>query len=93
MNCKQGDLAVIVKSRSGNEGLIVECVEFLPRCLMRLPNGSIEEAKVWRVDRPLRKFTGKFDPYIRDSSLRPLRDNPGPDESLLWAPVPSKVVA
>lgn len=29
MNCKEGDLAMIVKSKAGNEGKIVRCIQYV----------------------------------------------------------------
>lgn len=90
MNCKQGDLAVIVKSTYGHEGKIVKC--------LRQYNGPwvgiecIEYEAGWEIDIKLRTPTGEW-AFITDDRLRPLRDNPGTDETLTWAPVPSKVAA
>ena len=69
MNCRQGDLAVIVRSKLvWPLGMIVRCVEF---CVTE--NGD----PGWILDRPL---THGQDVYtsVRDSCLRPIRD-PGAD--------------
>ena len=86
MNCKQGDLAVIVKSAAGNEGVILTCI--------RPYNGPWKQYEYlpgWEVDRKIRAASGEVSEFVPDRLLRPLRDNPGTDESLLWAPVPSKL--
>lgn len=87
MNCKQGDLAVIVRSASGNEGKIVRCVKFAG-VVRFYPYGKYPS---WEVDPPVPSiFTGTTD-CIPDAELRPIRD-PGADakdETLHWLPVPS----
>ncbi len=90
MNCKQGDLAMIVYSKCSPEliGSIVRCVRFEPG-----PTGK----PAWRIDRKLHSgkqvrpgLTVEGD-WWEDSTLRPIRDQPGEDETLTWAPVPSTV--
>jgi hypothetical protein len=29
LNCKQGDMAIVVRSRAGNAGKVVTCLEFI----------------------------------------------------------------
>lgn len=86
MNCKPGDLAVVVRSYRGYEGRIVRCVRLV---------GIIDWVKVgsqptWLVDPP---FPVSDAPHlIADCQLRPI-NNPGADaqdESLSWLPVPSR---
>lgn len=109
MNCKQGELAVIVSAViKNNIGKIVKVVR---PCVAN-------EVFVSKTGEPIR-FTGKvsqtwvvhcegglawadedgafceyfIDRPFYDACLRPLRDNPGQDETLQWAPVPKKVEA
>lgn len=86
MNCKQGDLAVVVKSYRGFEGRIVRCVRLVGN--REWVNLGVQPT--WYVDPP---FPVKDYPHhIADSQLRPIRD-PGDDaqdESLSWLPVPSR---
>ena len=82
MNCKQGDLAVIVRSSAGNEGKIVRCLQFIPRLLQLVRNGRFKETPGWEIDTPLRGCLGMIDCFISDSQLRPLRDSDGEDEML-----------
>jgi len=84
MNCKPGDLAVVVRGQ--NAGVLVDVVE--PHALFR---------GAWRV-RVHSYAIGDFGPVEKgeftgcmDSKLRPIRD-PGEDardETLSWLPVPS----
>jgi hypothetical protein len=78
LNCRQGDLAVIVRSKRNPRyiGKIVRCVSLVLR-------PGCEAA--W-------EYEPKFDIFwgIRDSCLRPIRDNPGGDETLMWKPVPNE---
>lgn len=82
LNCKQGDLAIIVKSKAGNEGKIVRCVEYMGVLthvqdtdgkLWRFLQGP---RAVWRIDRTI-NFGNTFDvvqiEYASDKNLRPLR--------------------
>lgn len=85
MNCKPGDLAVIVRSAAGNEGRIVQCLDFVG-----VGDGYYDDS--WLIDR---EIAGTFEPlrFISDSKLRPLRDNDGEDETLTWAGKPAGVTA
>ena len=81
LNCKQGDLAIIIKSVCGNEGKIVRCLELMHTervpdtagWLHRFAGGA---RYVWRIDRSI-NFGNAFDVvqimYCSDSRLRPLR--------------------
>lgn len=83
MNCKTGDLAVIVRQPLTPYplmGLIVRCKEPSIHPL----NGTVG----WRLYDALP--TG--DECIADFLLRPIRDTPGEDETLQWAPVPGQPV-
>ena len=81
MNCKQGDMAVVVRSNADNEGRVVTCMEFIG------PVGIIEHEGVllmlaqgdyWRIDQDInlfnrdRGFFPDFAPYVRDSCLMPI---------------------
>lgn len=95
MNCKPGDLAVIVKSLAGNEGRLVNVVNsdvyMLPGDLSGMPH------PLWRVrslGEPVRSTIGWIDKEFAfpDAWLKPIRD-PGEDatdETLTWLPVPSR---
>ena len=88
LNCKQGDLAIIVKSVHGNEGKIVRCLELLITDKVVAVNGNTHYyaggvRPVWRIDRPI-TFANVFDsaqvPYCADANLRPLRGDLTDDE-------------
>lgn len=89
MNCKQGDLAVIVKSYAGNEGKIVRCIDFIGD--VHGPHNII--VPTWRIDRRLPHCEGGLDNRVGDFQLRPIRDADGQDETLTWKDVPHKEVA
>ena len=86
MNCKPGDLAVIVRSIAGNEGRIVRCLEFVG------PGDDQKLCDCWLLDQ---QIPGTLRPIrvISDSKLRPIRDNNGEDETLTWAGKPEGVKA
>ena len=87
MNCKQGDLAVIVRSRAGNEGKIVRCVRFLGPV-----NYTIRKyVDSWEIDPPVMSFLGTLENAFPDDQLRPIRPSEGQDETLTWAGKPEGV--
>lgn len=85
MNCKPGDLAVVVKgAASGN---VVVCID-------RFDGPWAGEPRFepgWRLDRLLVNERGSYNTYRVDSALRPIRDQPGEDETLTWADVPKQL--
>jgi len=82
MRCKVGDLAIYVgKGSPKDAGAIVLCVKFLGVKLTYLG----DSAPMWEVEPPL-KYSNVTKHWIADRSLRPIRDNPGQDETLQWAP-------
>jgi hypothetical protein len=86
MNCKPGDLAVVVKSatRPENVGRIVRCV----RRTVRIGHKSRLPLDCWVVE-PDITLCGA----IADECLRPIRDQDGDDETLTWAGKPEQVTA
>jgi len=92
LNCKAGDLAIMVKSYAGNEGRIVRCLAFMPNELFLIPGGAIICVPAWKIDVLLKGVNNKTTLFVPDSCLRPIRD-PGDDatdETLEWLPVPTK---
>jgi hypothetical protein len=96
MNCKQGEMAFVVGSEFGDNGLIVTCLRRL------MPGEAIDGTRfmnpgeTWVTDKML-TYSGQHG-YRRahiapDEALRPIRD-PGDDatdESHAWLPpVPTK---
>ena len=94
MNCKQGDLAVIVESAYGHEGKIVKCLDmYVGYSTYRGKRShSPSEAIVWLIDVTLQKGD-EANNLAHDLCLRPIRDQDGQDESLTWLDVPSKEIA
>ena len=89
LNCKTSDLAIYVGKISPKDvGAIVCCVKFLGD--QPIHGGGF--GPMWEVYPPLR-HSPAISHWIVDSVLRPLRDNPGQDETLQWAPVPHKETA
>jgi hypothetical protein len=72
MNCKPGDLAVIVRTeRVDGKKYIGRIV----RCLHPILDFG------WIVEPNVPGFIG-----VHDRCLKPIRDNDGDDETLTWAP-------
>lgn len=107
MNCKQGDLALVIAG--WDAGKTVTCLEALPAGWVRddLPRGYrqpilAELGPLWRVDR-LIEWDASDESHIRkrgvstaihvipDSALMPIR--PEPDEDELPAKVPVRAEA
>lgn len=91
MNCKPGDLAIIIKSAAGNEGKIVRCLRLLPNCHWYDKTGKTFSEPSWEIDSKIKAFNGKSITVATDSQLRPIRNNPGEDEALTWAGKPNEV--
>lgn len=93
MNCKKGDLAVVVRSDDSPEhvGLIVRVVsgpehfDFgvgYPKLLWRIESSTPMRVRDPRFGREWSARTALHP----DAWLRPIRDNDGEDETLTWAP-------
>jgi len=83
MNCKPGDLAIVVKGDPiVNIGKIIQVTKLL------FPENSFFGA-IWDYEGNLHEACDG----VGDSCLLPIRDQPGQDETLTWAPVPHKVTA
>jgi hypothetical protein len=88
MNCKQGDLAIVIGARSFKHqiGRVVTCVRHVPYGF-RLGMWKAVDYDVWIVSDSREEWLHS------DARLRPIRDNDGEDETLQWAPVPTKETA
>ncbi len=93
VNCKQGDLAVIVKSFAGNEGKIVRCVRLLLNVKQINPEMGIHYSPAWEIESEVTGYLGDVHSVVGDFQLRPIRDSDGQDETLTWQPVPTKETA
>ena len=85
MNCKPGDLAIVVRSQLGNEGKIVRCI--------RLASGW---NAVWEIDRAIAKHTFQDKEFVRlapDECLRPIRDAGDDARDEMLRPLPEEVPA
>lgn len=86
MNCKQGDLAIVLHGPE-NCGKIVRCLEFVGE-LPVAPGSHFND--IWRIDADLHWTLSGWGPYASDSLIRPLLDNDGQDETLTWVPIKTK---
>lgn len=96
MNCKQGDLAVVVGGEN-NCGAIVQCLRLASAEDFKRFGLSMRR-ECWVTDRQnliTKRWEGVniLAPLAPDEFLRPLRDNEGDDESLSWAGKPEQVAA
>lgn len=89
MRCKVGDMAIVVRSKAGNEGKICTCLKMYPAGY----DGIREEfGPIWEVDTEMNGVWFNDSLLIigcktmPDMNLHPIRDNPGQDESLIWQP-------
>lgn len=86
MNCKPGDLAVVVRSDAGNVGKVLTTIRLataqeLVRLGYRPP-----PFPVWITDGLFPDICGSLDSTIADHQLRPLRNNPGNESWFTAAP-------
>ena len=87
MNCKPGDLAIVVSAFNPvNLGRILHIGVFAGEV------GGWRGTNRWHFDggSPLIGVNGGRSYTVKDICIRPIRDNPGQDESLQWLDVPSK---
>lgn len=77
MNCKEGDLAIVIRNHNGHTGTVLRCVKLHPETII---------GATWITDQTRVNLVGKSSNLWFDRDLRPLRDNPGEDESLTWCP-------
>ena len=96
MNCREGDLAVVVggERTRRNVGRVVRVIALAgPEDFDPL----VPRDRCWRVDTPMRwdslLFGSVMCPVAPDEYLRPIRDNDGEDETLAWAGKPQGVTA
>lgn len=89
MNCKQGDLALVIaaKDQQDKVGRIVTCEMLVPRDFVLRNQIATQKEGNWIV------FDGRMRWIHGDERLRPIRDNDGQDETLTWQPVPAKEAA
>ena len=105
MNCKQGDIAIIVRSKFVPDllGRVVEVVSAAPTGKsFQLPNGQLHRELADTRFRWVCKFqspvmapsdTGPIKTVyapVPDECLRPIRDQPGKDEMLRIVGLPNK---
>lgn len=89
LNCKPGDLAVLVRSVCGNEGKLCRCERFLGKVLFRWLDGTLSVMPAWKVDRAFLVSSGRMNDVVPDCFLRPIRPSDDPDETLTWAGLPA----
>jgi hypothetical protein len=83
MNCKQGDLAVFVRSKAGNEGKVVTCLRLARWDEINEARFAHDAGPIWKIDRAVPTLFPygndiRFADLAHDSMLRPIRD-PGDD--------------
>lgn len=92
MNCKEGDLAIVTRSINGNAGIIVRCIALHPAGCFTYEKSL---GPMWEVDRELTfvSWAGsvKLENFAPDACLRPIRDQPGEDQSIQWAGLPGEL--
>jgi len=88
MNCKQGDLAIVVKSLYGNLGKVVRCLEYAGLVRWHDNGVSLGVLPTWKTDTEFKSNELHPTPdaayWMPDGQLRPLRGADGTDETLAW---------
>lgn len=87
MNCKPGDLAVVIESSTGDSvGKILTCVRLSGRPGLHNLDGTFDAGPVWETsDFTPDPVTGIPHNYWMDSALRPIRDQPGNEQFVVEA--------
>jgi hypothetical protein len=94
MNCKPGDLAVVVKSANRkNLGKIVRVLRLAVGVQLIKTDKSLSTDTVWQTDAKIVGHLGDVHHFVRDANLRPIRPNNGEDETLQWAGKPESINA
>ena len=88
MNCKQGDLAVIVFSKYGNEGKLLTCLRLASAEECADESFWNWKGPVWVTDAVIQCNDRTTTHLYPDSRLTPLRYSDGEDEMLRIAGVP-----
>lgn len=94
MNCKPGDLAVVVRSANGNEGKLVTCIRLATSHDLAIAD-VFRVDPVWVIDRQL-LATNEYRQkrchvhLCPDENLRPIRPQPDDAEDLRFADLPTK---
>lgn len=92
LNCKEGDLAIVVRSEAGNEGKIVRCLRFRGVMPYVSRDGSRSVVPSWEIDVSLPGWGGEAGNNIEDFRLRPIRGENGDDEMLRIAGNPERLM-
>lgn len=101
MNCKPGDMAIVVKGDL-SAGRIVRCVRLLSlgdtvksKCGKTLHvSNAVPQGPLWLLEgyvcAEVNMARNVLEvPACPDSHLRPIRPSDAPDETLAWKPVPA----
>lgn len=84
LNCRQGEIAIVVRSTSGNEGRVLTCLSLASREEV-MEEGFMQGdwlGAVWKTDTRLADNWGYGTTLYPDARLRPIRDSEGEDEVL-----------
>ena len=77
MNCKQGDLAIVIKAANPmNLGKIIKCLKFVPKTTVMLGNGEITVKDCWEMESPLLSWQYESVILIPDDQLKPVSGIP-----------------
>lgn len=86
MNCKPGDLAIVVQSNAGHAGKILTVLRLATRQEIINLGYRPPPFPVWVTDRDFCDVYGNSDNTIGDPQLRPLRGEPGNESWFKAAP-------
>lgn len=96
MNCKPGDLAIVIWARAAATipvGSIVRCVRFYAGMALVQSESKRKHVETWIVEHRGQVSEDGWLWNVPDAHLRPIRDIDGEDEALQWAPLPVKEIA
>ena len=88
MNCKQNDIAVIVRSNYGNHGKVLTCLRLATFAELNAESLTGWPPPVWVTDAQIDCNDGTTTRLYPDSRLKPIRDSDGQDEMLRLVGLP-----
>lgn len=91
LNCRPGDLAIKIKKSPEDVipiGAIVQCIKFSSGYCVATGAWISGWEVEWNSKTHDEISEAAF--FCLDEDIRPIRDQPGEDETLTWAPVPHK---
>lgn len=80
MNCREGDLAICIKSAAGNEGKIFKCVKGIGYIFFLDADDRLFRDFAWQISPDAANFAGMKSDLMPDSFLKPIQGDGDVDD-------------